>query len=377
MLVLAVPAVLGCAVARAASLFPLLFLFFAVPIGEFLLPQLMDVDRRLHGARAARERHPGVPRGHALRHPVRHLVGGRGLQRRALPDRVVHGRHAVRLPATTARTGAAWLFVGVSILVPIVANWLRAYMIVMLGHLSDNTLAVGVDHLIYGWVFFGVVIVLMFAIGARWPEPDAATPAPAPADAAAAARRRVAALAPVARRGAAARRRPAHRAAARSTTASRAARRRSRACPTLGQRWSGAPAAPAGSRRSRTPPREAQPHLRARRRRRGRRLRRLLPPAGLRPQAGQLGQRAGRQPTTPRGPASARGRVERSRGRRQRPSSSAARCCATRAASAAPDERLRRLAGLLGRRPPDRQRLVGQGATPRSTACAGAATTPP
>jgi len=45
-------------------------------------------------------------------------------------------------------------------------------MIVMLGHLSGNTIAVGVDHLIYGWVFFGVVIMIMFAIGARWSEPD-------------------------------------------------------------------------------------------------------------------------------------------------------------------------------------------------------------
>ena len=47
-------------------------------------------------------------------------------------------------------------------------------MIVMLGHLSGNTLAVGVDHLIYGWVFFGIVIGLMFLIGARWSEPEPA-----------------------------------------------------------------------------------------------------------------------------------------------------------------------------------------------------------
>jgi len=58
--------------------------------------------------------------------------------------------------------------------VPIVANWLRAYLIVMLGHLSGNKIAVGVDHLIYGWLFFGVVITIMFVIGARWSEPEAA-----------------------------------------------------------------------------------------------------------------------------------------------------------------------------------------------------------
>ncbi len=62
------------------------------------------------------------------------------------------------------------IFVGVSILVPVAANWIRAYMIVMLGHLSGGKLAAGVDHLIYGWVFFGVVIMIMFAIGMRWRE---------------------------------------------------------------------------------------------------------------------------------------------------------------------------------------------------------------
>ncbi|MDP0919784.1 hypothetical protein Q6272_32590, partial [Klebsiella pneumoniae] len=55
--------------------------------------------------------------------------------------------------------------------------------IVMLGHLSDNQLATGVDHVIYGWVFFGIIMLAMFMIGARWTEPDL-PPQPASADAA-------------------------------------------------------------------------------------------------------------------------------------------------------------------------------------------------
>jgi EpsI family protein len=47
-------------------------------------------------------------------------------------------------------------------------------MIVMLGHLSDNKIAAGVDHLIYGWVFFGLVMLLMFWVGAKWREEPAA-----------------------------------------------------------------------------------------------------------------------------------------------------------------------------------------------------------
>lgn len=170
LLVLAVPAVLGMQVARAIT-FPLAFLFFAVPIGEFLLPQLMDwtanftiVALRLSGIPVYRE----------------------GLQF-VIPSgnwSVVEACSGVRYLIASLTVGTLFsylnyqstkrrvLFVIVSILVPVVANWMRAYMIVMLGHLSGNKLAVGVDHLIYGWVFFGIVIMLMFVIGARWAEPD-------------------------------------------------------------------------------------------------------------------------------------------------------------------------------------------------------------
>jgi exosortase len=41
-------------------------------------------------------------------------------------------------------------FIAASIVVPIVANWLRAYMIVMHGHLPSNRIAVGDDHFISG-----------------------------------------------------------------------------------------------------------------------------------------------------------------------------------------------------------------------------------
>jgi EpsI family protein len=64
-------------------------------------------------------------------------------------------------------------FVAASLMVPIVANWLRAYGIVMIGHLSNNRLAVGVDHIIYGWIFFGLVMLLLFWAGTLFREADA------------------------------------------------------------------------------------------------------------------------------------------------------------------------------------------------------------
>jgi EpsI family protein len=55
--------------------------------------------------------------------------------------------------------------------VPVVANVLRAYGIVMLAHLSDFEIAVGVDHLIYGYIFLSLVTVILIAIGLVMRDP--------------------------------------------------------------------------------------------------------------------------------------------------------------------------------------------------------------
>ncbi|WP_326539090.1 exosortase A [Pseudorhodoferax sp.] len=182
LLVLAVPGLLGWQVTRVI-LFPLGFLFFAVPIGEFLMEPLMEgtATFAVLALRAS-----GIP------------VYREGLQF-VIPSgswSVVEACSGVRYLIASLTVGTLyahlsyrsaarrWLFIGVSVLVPIVANWLRAYLIVLLGHLTSNQLGAGVDHLIYGWVFFGIVIMLMFMIGARWADasaPPAASLAAMPA----------------------------------------------------------------------------------------------------------------------------------------------------------------------------------------------------
>jgi exosortase A len=174
LLVLTVPALCGWRVAGSIAL-PLAFLFFSVPIGEFIMPRMMEwtADFTVFALRLS-----GIP------------VYREGLQF-VLPSgnwSVVEACSGIRylIASITVGTLFAYLnfhslkrraaFIVLAILVPIVANWLRAYGIVMLGHLSGNQLAVGVDHLIYGWLFFGVVILLMFVIGGRWA--DAAPLAP-------------------------------------------------------------------------------------------------------------------------------------------------------------------------------------------------------
>jgi exosortase A len=162
--------VVGLPIAREIA-FPLAFLVFAVPFGEFLVPWMMDhtADFTIAAVRAS-----GVPvfrEGNHFTLPtgswsvveacsgIRYLIAS-----------VMVGTLYAYLSYHSMRKRA--LFVAASIIVPIFANWLRAYMIVMLGHLSGNRLAAGVDHIIYGWIFFGVVIGVMFWIGSFWREDE-------------------------------------------------------------------------------------------------------------------------------------------------------------------------------------------------------------
>ena len=53
----------------------------------------------------------------------------------------------------------------VAIIVPVVANGLRAFGIIYLAYLTDNRLAAGADHIIYGWGFFSLVMLILLGIG--------------------------------------------------------------------------------------------------------------------------------------------------------------------------------------------------------------------
>jgi exosortase A len=163
--------VLGRGVSRAIA-FPLGFLVLGVPMGEALIPPLMKwtADFTVTALRLS-----GLP------------VFRDGTFFFSIPSgdwSIVEGCSGVRYLIASFTVGVlfaylsyrrTWkrlLFAALSIAVPIVANGFRAYLIVMIAHLSNNKLAHGVDHFIYGWVFFGLVMLLLFWIGSFWRDAD-------------------------------------------------------------------------------------------------------------------------------------------------------------------------------------------------------------
>ena len=168
MIPVAVWTLLGAQVARAIA-FPLGFLFFAVPAGEFLIPHMMNFTADFVVAALQLTGIPVYREGTFFTIPSGQwsVVEGCSGLRYLIASFTLGSLYAYLTYRSTRRR---LIFAALSLIVPVIANGMRAYMIVMIAHLSNMKLALGVDHLIYGWVFFGIVMMLLFWIGAYWRE---------------------------------------------------------------------------------------------------------------------------------------------------------------------------------------------------------------
>ncbi len=176
----AVFTVLGWRLVRA-MLFPLCFLFFAVPFGDFLIPTLQDLTAVMvvEGLRL-------------ISIPV--YIDGVFLSIPTGNFEVAEACSGVRFLIATIALGALFsnlsfrtpmrrfIIIFLAIVVPLVANGIRAFGIVYIAHITDHTVAVGVDHLVYGWIFFAFVTIVLLAIGMTFRETDGDNSIYMPAD---------------------------------------------------------------------------------------------------------------------------------------------------------------------------------------------------
>jgi exosortase A len=172
-------ALLGNSAARTLW-FPLIYLFFMVPEGEFLVPYLQDwtafvVVKML--------RWTGMPV----------FIEGRFLQIPSGAFTVAQACSGLNYLLASLAVGSLFayftfqsvlrrlVFMTLAILVPLVANGIRAYGIILIAHYSDYRYAMGVDHFIYGGVFFALIVFTLFAIGQMFSDRTSLSKSPTPA----------------------------------------------------------------------------------------------------------------------------------------------------------------------------------------------------
>jgi len=144
--------------------FPLGFMLFSIPFGEQLIPYLQEITTDLAVPLLELTGIPVYRNGLYLDIPEgRFLVAEACSGISFLITSIVFGN--LYAYVSFNKRHKRLFFVGISLVVPIIANALRVYGIVLIAHLTDMEYAAGADHLIYGGVFFAFVLFLLIMIG--------------------------------------------------------------------------------------------------------------------------------------------------------------------------------------------------------------------
>ena len=161
-------ALLGPAVYRAI-LFPSLYLFFLVPMGEYLIGPLQRFTTWF------------IDHGLTLL-GILHYTEGNLVELANGTFQVAEACAGLRFLIATIAVGAlfahltyrSWrkiaAFMLACVIVPIIGNGFRALGIVLLAHFSDNKIAVGADHLVYGWGFSVAILAALMFVGSKFAD---------------------------------------------------------------------------------------------------------------------------------------------------------------------------------------------------------------
>lgn len=156
-------AVLGVKATRI-NFFPLAYLYMAVPMGAFLIPPLQQITAdaavfllRLVGVPVFMEgTYITIPNGTYF---VAEACAGLRFLIATVTLGVLFGYFYYRSPWR-------WIaFMALSVVVPVVANCLRAFGVILLGYFTSTDVAGGFDHIFTGWVFLSLVTIAYLAIG--------------------------------------------------------------------------------------------------------------------------------------------------------------------------------------------------------------------
>jgi exosortase len=161
-------AVLGAAAARVLSP-SLAFLFFALPLGRFLVPVLQDATA---GSVAATLALTGLDVSRAGRTIVLPASIWRVAEACSGINYLVASLMAGYVYAFATYRGAAHriTFVLAAALIAVLGNALRVYGTILMGVLGYPALVAGTTHYVFGWVVFSLMLFALIALFGRWPE---------------------------------------------------------------------------------------------------------------------------------------------------------------------------------------------------------------
>ena len=152
-------------------MFPLLFLMLATPISDALIPHLMRITAdvstvllRISGFPVFRQgQYISLPGGEFV---VADVCSG---VRYLLTGVMISSLFAYLTYQSKAKRIA---FVAITAGILVVANGVRAYIVMAVASASNMQYFAGRDHIYFGWVLFGAVIMLLMWFGMKYADDD-------------------------------------------------------------------------------------------------------------------------------------------------------------------------------------------------------------
>ena len=164
MLMAAVPILLGPRVA-AGLLFPLAYMAFLVPFGDEIVPALQAITAWMAVELTHLSGVPATIEGVFIDTPAGLFEVAEACSGvKFLVAMVALGTLAAHLCFVGWKRRA--LFMAAAVAVPVLANGVRAWGTIYIAQSQGIEFAAGFDHIVYGWVFFALVMAVL--LGAAW-----------------------------------------------------------------------------------------------------------------------------------------------------------------------------------------------------------------
>lgn len=161
-----VPLLLGPRV-TAGLLFPLGYMLFLVPFGDELIPTLQQITARLAMLLLRVAGGPAVLDGVFISTPAGYFEVAEACSGvKFLIAMIAYGTLVSNVCFRSWPRRAA--FMALSLVIPVLANGVRAWGTIWLAGIFGIQFAAGFDHIFYGWVFFAVVMACAMALGWRF-----------------------------------------------------------------------------------------------------------------------------------------------------------------------------------------------------------------
>ena len=151
----------------AGLLFPLAYMLFLVPFGDEIVPPLQTITAHIAVALTQASGVPAALSGFFIDTPVgRFEVAEACSGVKFLIAMIALGTLVAHLCFRSGRRRT--VFMAACVIVPVIANGVRAWGTIYVAQSRGMAFAAGFDHIVYGWIFFALVMAVVLGIASRF-----------------------------------------------------------------------------------------------------------------------------------------------------------------------------------------------------------------